>query len=134
YERILRVPFYVVFDRYEQQLRVFVLEQARYRSVELDEPRYWFEPLELGIGIWTGKYYGIEGKWLRWYDRSGNWIQTSAESAIQEMIRADQETVRANQEAIARRSAVPRLLAMGLTPLQISEALGLSVAEIESLL
>ena len=141
YERILRVPFYVVFDRYEQQLRVFVLEQARYRSVKLDEPRYWFEPLELGIGIWTGKYYGIEGKWLRWYDRSGNWIQTSAESAIQEMIRADQETVRADQEtvradqeAIARRSAVPRLLAMGLTPLQISEALGLSVAEIESLL
>ena len=51
YERILRVPFYVVFDRYEQQLRVFVLKQARYRSVELNEPRYWFEPLELGIGI-----------------------------------------------------------------------------------
>ena len=51
-----------MFDRYEQQLQVFVLKQAQYRSVELDEPRYWFEPLELGIGIWTGKYYGIEGK------------------------------------------------------------------------
>ena len=115
----------MVFDRYEQQLQVFVLKQAQYRSVELDEPRYWFEPLELGIGIWTGKYYGIEGKWLRWYDRSGNCIQTSTESAIQEITRAD-------QEAIARRSAVPRLLAIGLTPLQVSEALGLSVAEIES--
>lgn len=127
YERILRVPFYIVFDRYNSQLRVFVLEQSQYRSVELNEPRYWFEPLELGIGIWTGKYYGIEGKWLRWYDRSGNWIQTAAECALQ-------ETVRADQEAGARRSAVPRLLAMGLTPLQVSEALGLSAAEIESFL
>ena len=141
YERILRVPFYVVFDRYEQQLRVFVLEQARYRSVELDEPRYWFEPLELGLGIWTGKYYGIEGKWLRWYDRSGNWIQTAAEGAIQEATRADQEATRADQEATradqeasARRSAVPRLFAMGLTPSQVSEALGLSAAEVESFL
>jgi Uma2 family endonuclease len=144
YERILRVPFYVVFDRYAQQLRVFVLEQARYRSVDLPEPRYWFEPLELGIGVWFGTYQGIEGQWLRWYDSSGVWIPTAAERAQQETLRANQEALRANQEALranqealradqeaeARRSAVPRLLAMGLTRSQVAEALGLRVEDL----
>ncbi|WP_019502384.1 Uma2 family endonuclease [Pseudanabaena sp. PCC 6802] len=153
YERILRVPFYVVFDRYEQQLRIFVLEQARYRSVELDELRYWFEPLELGLGVWAGRYQGIEGQWLRWYDRSGNWIPTDAErseqaeqqvreeaQARQQAERQLQEETQARQqaerqaiaEAQARREAIPRLSALGLTSAQIAEALGLTVAEVEA--
>jgi Uma2 family endonuclease len=140
YERILRVPFYVVFDRYKQQLRIFVLEQAKYRAVDLTEPRYWFEPLGLGLGVWSGKYRGIQGKWLRWYDRSGDWIPSEGERieqesqraeqesqrAEQESQRAEQESQRADQEAEARRSAIPRLLAMGLTKEQVAEALGLA--------
>jgi Uma2 family endonuclease len=140
YERILRVPFYVVFDRYKQQLRIFVLEQAKYRAVDLTEPRYWFEPLGLGLGVWSGKYRGIQGKWLRWYDRAGDWIPSEGERieqesqraeqesqrAEQESQRAEQESQRADQEAEARRSAIPRLLAMGLTKEQVAEALGLA--------
>jgi Uma2 family endonuclease len=140
YERILRVPFYVVFDRYEQQLRIFVLERARYRAVALDEPRYWFESLELGLGVWSGRYQGIEGQWLRWYDCDGNWIPTDAERAeqaeqqlLEEVQARQQAEQQARAEAQARRGAIPRLSALGLTSSQIAEALGLTVTEVEAL-
>jgi len=110
YERILRVPFYAVFDRYQNLLRIFALESGRYRQVDLPEPRFWFDELALGLGVWQGAYQGITGQWLRWFDGAGQWILTEAE---------------------ARRSAVPRLAALGLTVAQIAEALGLPLAEVE---
>jgi Uma2 family endonuclease len=110
YERILRVPFYVVFDRYETELRVFTLVGGRYQQLERLEPRFWFEELEIGLAVWDGAYQGVEGKWLRWYDRDGQWIPTEAE---------------------ARRSAIPRLATMGLTAAQIAAALSLPIDEVE---
>jgi DNA-binding NarL/FixJ family response regulator len=77
------------------------------------ESRYWFEPLGLGLGVWQGRYQGAEGRWLRWYDAANHWVPTEAE---------------------ARRSAVPRLAAMGLMPAQIAEALGLALTEVEQYL
>ena len=62
YERVLRVPFYVVYDRYQNQLRVFALEGGRYRSIELAEPKFWFDELGIGLGVWQGQHQGIEGK------------------------------------------------------------------------
>jgi Uma2 family endonuclease len=110
YERILRVPFYVVYDRYTNNLRLFGLERGRYQPIELLESRYWFEALGLGLGVWQGRYQGAEGRWLRWYDAANHWVPTEAEG---------------------RRSAVPRLAAMGLSPTQIGEALGLALSEVE---
>jgi hypothetical protein len=45
--------------------------------------------LELGVGVWSGKYQGTEGLWLRWYNQNGDWIPTFAERAEQEKQRAD---------------------------------------------
>jgi Uma2 family endonuclease len=132
YERILRIPFYVVFDRYEHQLRVFSLEGGNYRALELTEPRYWFEPVGLGLGVWTGPYQGVIGQWLRWYDRSGDWIPTNAERAVLNADRADRAEAIATAEAQARREAIPRLKALGLSVEQVADALGLPIAEIES--
>jgi Uma2 family endonuclease len=138
YERILRVPFYVVFDRYEHQLRVFSLDGGNYRSIELTEPRHWFEVLGLGLGVWTGHYEGVLGQWLRWYDAVGDWIPTNAERATIAEMRAAKalEQVQvaeaiATSEAQARREAIPRLKALGLSVAQIAAALGLSVTEVE---
>jgi Uma2 family endonuclease len=97
YERVLRIPIYVIFDRYENQLEVFVLERGRYRQLDLATPRFWFAELELGLGIWQGAYQGAEGQWLRWYDQAGNWIPTLAEQAKQERQRAEQADQRAKQ-------------------------------------
>jgi non-ribosomal peptide synthetase component E (peptide arylation enzyme) len=48
----------------------------------------------LGLGLWTGSYFGVEGQWLRWYDRSGNWVGTDREQLLQ----AQQKVAVAQQE------------------------------------
>jgi Uma2 family endonuclease len=94
YEQILRVPYYGVFDRYTLQLRLFRLVGTRYEELALTDRRYWFEDLQLGLGVWSGIYSGTEGEWLRWYDGAGNWLATAAERAKQEAQRADRLAAR----------------------------------------
>jgi Uma2 family endonuclease len=102
YEQVLRIPYYVVFDRYHNQLRVFRLVATRYESIELAaEPlqqRYWFAEIQIGLGVWQGQYQGTAGLWLRWYDAAGNWLPTAAEQAKQERQQVEQERQRAEQE------------------------------------
>ncbi len=83
YERILRVPYYIVFDRYTDKLQAFQLVADRYSELDLTTPRVWMPGLELGLGLWQGSYQGIERLWLRWYDASGNWLPTPLERESQ---------------------------------------------------
>jgi Uma2 family endonuclease len=89
YERILRVPYYVVFDRYTHHLRAFRLVGTQYEELSLDEPKLWFNEVQLGLGVWKGTYQSAQGQWLRWYDGSGSWVPTLAERADQEHQRAE---------------------------------------------
>jgi Uma2 family endonuclease len=98
YERILRVPFYVVYDRHENHWRMFGLQNGRYQPVALTAGRFWFEELQLGLGVWAGSYQSTEGQWLRWYDAAGQWIPTQTEQTEQERERAEQQQQRAEQE------------------------------------
>lgn len=98
YEQILRIPYYIVFDRYTDTLRIFQLVGAYYTEVNVSEGRFWIDPLELGMGLWEGTYQQVTRLWLRWYDAAGNWIPTLAERAEQERQHARQERERAKQE------------------------------------
>jgi Uma2 family endonuclease len=102
YEQILRIPYYIVFSRYTNRLRVFKLEGGSYQKIELQESRLWISELELGLGLWLGEYQGITRLWLRLYDAWGNWIPTEAERALQqvekERQRAEDERQRAEDE------------------------------------
>ncbi|MEM9978720.1 MAG: Uma2 family endonuclease [Cyanobacteria bacterium P01_D01_bin.2] len=98
YERLLRVPYYVVFDRYQNGFRLFKLTGVRYEEESISDSRYWFEDLGLGLGLWQGRFQGATGLWLRWYNANGDWISTLAELAEQESQRAEQESQRAEQE------------------------------------
>jgi Uma2 family endonuclease len=89
YEQSLRIPYYIVYDRYQNQLRVFQLTATRYQAVEVAEQKFWLTELELGLGVWSGSYQQTEGLWLRWYDATGNWIATPEERAEQESQRAE---------------------------------------------
>ncbi|MBG1261962.1 Uma2 family endonuclease [Nostoc commune] len=89
YERILRVPYYIVFDRYTDKLQAFQLVADRYNELDLTIPRVWMPGLELGLGLWQGSYQGIERLWLRWYDASGNWLPTPLEKLERESQRAN---------------------------------------------
>ncbi len=95
YEQILRVPYYAVFDRYSNQFRMFCLQGTRYVEQIINGQGFWFDDLQLGLGVWTGTYQGIEGQWLRWYDAIGNWVPTGQEGKLQ----AKQEAEEARQEA-----------------------------------
>lgn len=98
YEQILRVPYYIVFDRYTDQLRAFQLVGDRYRELSLSEPQIWISSLELGLGMWSGVYQDIERLWLRWYDTNGNWIPTLEEQDIQQTQRIQQMELQLKQE------------------------------------
>jgi Uma2 family endonuclease len=131
YERMLRVPFYVVYDRYENRLRVFGLQNGRYQPVALTGARFWFEELQLGIGVWAGSYQGAVGQWLRWYDATGAWIPTEVEARGKAEQQAQIDAAARGKAEQQVQEAIPRLAGMGLTALQIAAALSLDVTEVE---
>lgn len=106
YERWLRIPYYVVFSCYTGELRCFVLEDDRYREHAVNHGCLWLTKAQLGLGLWTGAYYGIRGQWLRFCDAQGHWIATPTE---QEHQRAEQEHQRAERLAA-------KLKALGVDP------------------
>ena len=115
YEQILKVPYYVVYNRQDKNFRVFHLEGDRYRELALPENRLWLEELGLGLGLWRGNYEGVDRPWLRFYDADLEWIPTPEEEAAraqQEKERALQEKERALQEKEAERQRVERLEAL----------------------
>ena len=61
YEDILKVPYYVIYDRYENQFRGFTLQSGQYEVLALEAERLWLEALGLGLGLWQGSYEGVEG-------------------------------------------------------------------------
>jgi Uma2 family endonuclease len=102
YEQILRIPYYILFNRYTDELQAFGLVTSRYQPLTLDPQGVWLEEIQLGLGLWYGRHQGIERHWLRWYDAQGNWLPTPAEReaqrAEQERQQAEQERQRAEQE------------------------------------
>jgi len=101
YEQILRVPYYILFNRYNNHLQAFGLMTSRYQALALEEQRLWLDVIQLGLGLWQGTYQGIERQWLRWYDAEGNWVPTPAEQERQRVewaeLQLQQERQRAQQ-------------------------------------
>jgi Uma2 family endonuclease len=83
YEKILRIPYYVIFSRISDRMRVFALQKDVYVEQDLTEAKIWMPEIDLGIGIWQGNYKGVNRLWLRFYDANGDWILTEEEKAKQ---------------------------------------------------
>ncbi|BAP56428.1 hypothetical protein THII_2131 [Thioploca ingrica] len=110
YEQILQIPYYIVFGREANQLRVFHWQTGRYQTLTLsEEEKVWLPEIQLGIGLWHGAYQGLERQWLRWYDAQHHWIPTPVEQLEQERQRAEQEHQRAERLAA-------QLRALGIEP------------------
>ncbi len=139
YEKLLCVPYYIVFSRYTNRVRFFRLIENKYQEQPLDHenPKIWIEELGIGLGLWHGEFRGITRLWLRWYDAEGNWIPTDTE---QERIRAEQERIRAEQERIRAEQAAEQLLQVarnllqtGMSIAQVSQLTGLPDTEVQKL-
>ena len=112
YEQILRVPYYIVFDRYTDKLQVFHLSSGHYEAMELLDNRLWIPELSIGLGVWQGQYQGIERLWLRWFDAENQWIATADEQVVAAEKALQQE--RQRSERLAQ-----RLSDLGIDPDEI---------------
>ena len=113
YERILRIPYYIVYDRYENNLRAFGLVNASYKAIALPENRLWLDAIGIGLGLWQGVYQQTSGLWLRWYDQSG-WLPTLVEKIEAESQRVEAERQRTEferQRAESERQRADKLAA-----------------------
>jgi Uma2 family endonuclease len=115
YERILRIPYYIVYDRYENNLRAFEISVNGYKPITLSEQRFWIESLGLGLGLWQGFYQGTEGLWLRWYDKT-DWLPTLVEKSESESQRAEAESQRAEVESQRANKLAAYLRSQGIDP------------------
>lgn len=91
YEKILKVPYYVIFSRDLTQFRAFELKKENYSELRLPEQRLWLPEIQLGLGLWFGTYDNITHYWLRWYDNI-DWIPTKLEQLTAEKRRAEEKT------------------------------------------
>jgi len=113
------IPYYVVFDPFEQiqdqfnmnraLLRVWKFSQSRY--VELTSPlgisdidqSIWLEEVGLGLTLWSGEFEELTSLWLRWCGQDGLVIPTGSEATEIERQRAEAANQRA--EAANQRAA-----------------------------
>lgn len=122
YEQYLRVPHYIVYSRYTQQLRYFKLIGTRYEEqpVKSENPLIWLEDLEIGLGLWDDYFEGLPGPWLRWCDPLGNWLLTDTEQERQAKEQERQAKEQAQQQAQAAQARADKLAAqlkaLGIEP------------------
>ncbi|NJO17941.1 MAG: Uma2 family endonuclease [Thioploca sp.] len=116
YEQLLQIPYYLVFSRHSEELRVFQWQGGRYQRLTLSEGKVWLPEIQLGIGLWYGDYQGLKRLWLRWYDAQHHWIPTPLEQLEQERQQAEQERQRAEQEHQRAERLAAQLKALGIEP------------------
>lgn len=130
YERILRIPYYVVFSRYTNELRAFQLVGGHYEPMNLTNGYLLMPEIDLSLGLWQGSFRDIERLWLRWFTLAGEVIPAPTEEAVAATERAmiaEQEATEAKQEATqAKRKAeqlAERLRQLGVNPDELDELL-----------
>jgi Uma2 family endonuclease len=123
YERIIRIPYYGIFEISNGKLEVYHLVNGFYELLETNERgHYPIASMGVELGLWEGTYQNQTQLWLRWWDEQGELLLIGDERAELERQRAELERQRAEQAQQARTDAIPRLLAMGLSVEQVAEA------------
>ncbi|MFW5765073.1 MAG: Uma2 family endonuclease [Coleofasciculus sp.] len=124
YERIIRIPYYGIFEVKARKLEVYNWLNFSYQKLQPNERgHYPITPLGVELGLWHGTYQNQTQYWLRWWDSEGNLLLIGEERAQLERQRAEQERQRAEQEHQRAEQAeqkaarlAERLRAMGIDP------------------
>ncbi|MFN5725152.1 MAG: Uma2 family endonuclease [Pseudanabaena sp.] len=98
YEQAIRVPFYVIFDGFRDNLEAYHLLDSRYVKMQPND-RGHFAIAPMGVELGLILENGVS--WLLWWDESGNLLLTGDERAIAEkQARLDAEAIANQQTAI----------------------------------
>ena len=99
YERVMRIPFYGIYEVKNGKLEVYHLIEGVYQKMTPNERgHYLITPMQVELGLWQGTYQNQpEQLWLRWWDLEGNLLLIGFEEAQQQRQRADQAEQRADQ-------------------------------------
>lgn len=118
YERIIRMPYYGIYEINNGKLEVYHLIDFSYQKIQPNERgHYPIPPLGVELGLWQGSYLNNpEQLWLRWWDLEGNLLLVGKEQAEQERHRAERERHRAEQAERKAAQLAERLRAMGIDP------------------
>lgn len=117
YERILKVPVYLIFHPKTGELDVYRLVSGKYEAREVDDRNlYWIEELGLYVGVWLGKKAEVTAYWLRWWDKSGNLLLWGSERVEQERQRSEQAELQLERERISRQRLAEKLKELGVDP------------------
>jgi len=99
YERIIRIPYYGIYEMRTGNLEVYHLIDFVYQRMEPNERGHYPIPvLDVELGLWQGSYQNQELLWLRWWDSQGNLLLTGSEQVEIERARVEQEQQRTEQE------------------------------------
>lgn len=99
YEQILRVPYYIVFSRYTNEIQAFRLVDNQYERASLTDGHLLIPELGLSLGLWQGEYEAINRLWLRWFTLEGELIPVPSEEADAAIVRAMEAEQRAERLA-----------------------------------
>ncbi|MFY9223687.1 MAG: Uma2 family endonuclease [Blastocatellia bacterium] len=107
YETILRIPYYITFDRLTNKIQAFRLEGGSYINfLPNNKQLYEIPELEISLGLWQGPYQDLNRLWMRWFDKEGILIATPLEKETKEKISAldfanEQQQIANEQRQIA---------------------------------
>ena len=118
YERIIRIPYYAIYEINNGILEVYHLVDFAYQKMQPnDRGHYPILPLGVELGLWQGSYLNNpEQLWLRWWDLNGNLLLVGKEEAQSQKLRAEQQQQRAEQAELKAAQLAERLRAMGIDP------------------
>lgn len=107
YEQILRIPYYILFDRYTNTLQAFHLVGGHYQAIENADQQIAIPEWQVSLKRWTGDFQGVHRVWLRWYNSEGL-ILTDTERAVQAEAQAREAELQAREAETQARAAEQR--------------------------
>ncbi|OCQ99223.1 hypothetical protein BCD67_08630 [Oscillatoriales cyanobacterium USR001] len=117
YEKIIRIPYYGIYEVQSGKLEVYHLVDFSYQKQEPNERGHYPIPLlEVELGLWRGYYQNQEELWLRWWDLEGNLLLIGSEQVEIERARVEQAERKAEQAERKAAQLAERLRSLGIDP------------------
>ncbi|MDJ0836291.1 MAG: Uma2 family endonuclease [Acidobacteriota bacterium] len=98
YEDILQVPYYVLYDHHEGEMKAYRRDATGYVPLAIPRAGLWLEEIQVRLGTWKGRYQHQTSTWLRFYDRSGKLLPTQEEAKNNALAEKEQERVEKERE------------------------------------